>query len=283
MDSVEEENVTKDNQNENADGTLGPNRIPLKSVAELAAVIKASTLPRRTLKEINLDVDHKDQRKEVVIMRALGAVGLTVEFTPGNQTAVDCIINGVSTQAKTYNIEKRAANASHKVNGKINQAYSASDGVQQLLEGKIIKSDAKYFLLYALQLLDALLYNGIFTRSEPYRGVGLDPVTATKWQLGGHTDITAEGRLLAAFLATVRISTLGGSGIVGKGLKSPVEQITTAISAAVIWTIPGLLPLPGLCFLARSRFTMWLELFGSGWIMAQVGNLHIHIPMHYIH
>ena len=71
-----------------------------------------------------------------------------MEFTSGNQTAGDCIIDGVSTQAKTYNIEKRVANVSHKVNGKKTQAYSASDGVQQLLEGK--KTGAYYTSSYKI-------------------------------------------------------------------------------------------------------------------------------------
>jgi hypothetical protein len=147
---------------EGADGTLGPNDIALGSIDALVDKIEASTLPRMTLEKINLEIVLDSHRKEATLMLALRADGFVVEFKPGNQGTVDCFVNGVPTQVKMYNLDHSAASASHRVNGESDQAYNARDGIEQLLEAMIVKSNGKYYLLYAIQPLHALLYNGIF-------------------------------------------------------------------------------------------------------------------------
>jgi hypothetical protein len=160
---------------EHANGTLGTNRIALGSVDELVAAIEASTLPRMTLKEINLEVELSKHRKEATLMLALSADGFVVEFKPGNQGTVDCFVNGVPTQVKTYNLDAGMSNAGHRVNGKKHQAYGALDGVLQLIEAMIVKSNGAYYLLYAIQPLHALLYNGTFAHLTEFCGQPKSP------------------------------------------------------------------------------------------------------------
>lgn len=159
-----------DQASEHVDGTLGTKKVPLGSIEKLVGAIEASTLPRMTLEAIDDEITLKTQRKEATIMRAIQATGKTVEFPFGNQTSVDCHVDGVATQVKTYDPKSRAANAKHRVNGKKGQPYTAADGVDQLVEGVIVKSGETFYLLHAKQPLDALLYNGVFGHTEPYRG-----------------------------------------------------------------------------------------------------------------
>jgi hypothetical protein len=169
------DDVGSDQANENSNGTLGKNRIALGSVDELVAAIEASTLPRMTLEDINLEVVQDSQRKEATLMLSLRVDGFVVEFEPGNQGTVDCFVNGVPTQVKTYNLNVGQAHADHSVNGEDSQAYGALDGIEQLLEAMIVKSDGKYYLLYAIQPLHALLCNGIFAHLTEFRGQPKSP------------------------------------------------------------------------------------------------------------
>jgi hypothetical protein len=164
------DDVGSDYPVENAKGTLGKNRIALGSVDKLVAAIEASTLPRMTLEKINLEVDFVNQRKEATLMLAMRADGFIIEFEPGNQTSVDCVVNGVPTQVKVYNLVNGMAHANHKVNGESDQPYSALDGIEQLLEAMIVKSEGKYYLLYAMQPLHALLCKGTFAHLTEFRG-----------------------------------------------------------------------------------------------------------------
>jgi hypothetical protein len=175
------DDVGSNHPTENADGTLGKKNIALGSVDELVAAIEASKLPRMALKDINLEVDFVNQRKEATLMLALRADGFVVEFEPGNQGTVDCLVNGVPTQVKTYNLNDGKAHAFHKLNGQQGQAYGARDGIEQLLEGMIVKSNGKYYLLYAMQPLHALLCNGTFAHLTNFRG---QPKAPGKTQIG---------------------------------------------------------------------------------------------------
>jgi hypothetical protein len=114
-------------------------------------------------------------RKEATLMLALRADGFVVEFEPGSQTAVDCRVNGVATQVKTYNLDSGQADARHMLNGEDGQAYGALDGIQQLLEAMIVKSDGKYYLLYAIQPLHTLLYKGTFAHLTEFCGQPKSP------------------------------------------------------------------------------------------------------------
>jgi len=161
--------MTKEKPSEHTDGTFGPDRIAPITLDQLAERIRTSTLPRVTWEHMFLDVTNPDHRKEIVLMLATRAIGATVVFPVGNQTSVDCHVNGVAEQAKTFNIASGQARAGHRVNGHENRAYTANDGIERLREGMIVKSGDKYYLLYAHQPLHELLVHGIFAH-DGYRG-----------------------------------------------------------------------------------------------------------------
>ena len=161
--------VTKDTQHETADGTLGPTRIKPITLDALAQWIRTSTLPRVTWEHMFKDVTSPLQRKEIVLMLATRATGATVAFREGNQTSVDCLVDNVAEQAKTYHVASGSANASHRVKGHQARPYTANDGIERMREGLIVKSGEKFYLLYAVQTLHYLLCNGIFAH-EGYCG-----------------------------------------------------------------------------------------------------------------
>ncbi|MDA9603531.1 hypothetical protein N9S30_00085 [bacterium] len=157
--------ITNDHPSENADGTLGPMRTAQITLEVLAERIRTPTLPRVTWEHMFLDVTHVNLRKEIVLMLATRATGATVEFPVGNQKAVDCHVDGVAEQVKTFNITNGNANAGHTVKGYSSRAYTAEDGIERLREGMIIKSGEKYYYMYACQPLHELLVHGIFAHN----------------------------------------------------------------------------------------------------------------------
>jgi len=161
--------MTKDHPNEHADGTLGPDRIAPITLDALAERIRTSTLPRVTWEHMFLDVTLPEQRKEIVVMLATRATGATVVFPVGNQTSVDCHVDGVAEQAKTYHLYAGFASANHCVKGHLGHPYTAKDGIERMREGVIVKSGDRYYLLYAHQPLHELLVHGIFAH-DGYRG-----------------------------------------------------------------------------------------------------------------
>ena len=160
--------MTTDHQCEHTGGTLGPGRIAPITIDALAERIRTSTLPRVTWEHMFLDVTLETHRKEVVLMLATRATGATVEFPVGNQTAVDCHVDGVAEQVKTFNLEAGMASASHSVKGHRNRPYAANDGIERMREGMIVKSGDKYYYMYAHQPLHELLVHGIFAH-DGYR------------------------------------------------------------------------------------------------------------------
>jgi len=160
--------VTTEQPHEHVDGTLGPGRVAPITLDALAERIKTSTLPRVTWERMFLDVTHLKARKEIVLMLATRAVGMVV-FPVGNQTVIDCRVDGIAEQVKTFNLENGTARAAHSVKGHPNRPYAADDGIERMREGIIIKSGDKYYLLYAHQPLHELIANGIFAH-DGYRG-----------------------------------------------------------------------------------------------------------------
>jgi len=154
--------VANNTQQEHLDGTLGPTRMKPITLDALAQRVRTSTLPRVAYEKMFKDVTNAGQRKEVVFMLATRATGATVAFPVGNQTSVDCLVDDVAEQFKTYNVSSGMAGAGHRVKGHSNRPYTANDGIERMREGLIVKSGDKYYLLYAVQTLDQLLYNGIF-------------------------------------------------------------------------------------------------------------------------
>ena len=172
--------ITTDDPTENVNGTLGPKRIEplalntIDALDALAERIKTSTLPRVTWEHMFLDVTAQDHRKEIVLMLATRATGADVVFLFGNQTSVDCHVDVVPNQVKTYTIATGKANAGHIVKGHPARAYTANDGIECLREAAIVKSGDKYYLLYAVQPLHELLVHGIFAH-DGYRGLSPSP------------------------------------------------------------------------------------------------------------
>ena len=108
-------------------------------------------------------------------MLATRATGATVVFPVGNQTAIDCHVDGVAEQFKTFNLAAGKADAGHTVKGHKNRAYTADDGIQRMREGMIVKSADRYYFLYATQPLHELLVNRIFAHEGGYRGYPKSP------------------------------------------------------------------------------------------------------------
>jgi hypothetical protein len=179
------------NMHEHINGTLGPRCIqPIDGAdgdaclaAGVAAAIDTATPAwRRTWESINLEVEHKDQQCEAACMLALRVAGFTVDFgTGGNQTVVDCHVCGPEmwmrighTQAKTLDIKTGMAPARHRVKGVRDRPYDEDDPLDALAELAIVKSGDRYYLVYAFQPRDALLYNGVFAHGG-YRGKARSP------------------------------------------------------------------------------------------------------------
>jgi len=183
--------VTNKQLHENIDGTLGPQRfepLPTGSAAEFGAAIDALVAEVKTplvpLETLLRQVEAKDQRKEMILMLACKAVS-TVEFEPGNQTTVDCLLNGEKTQVKTHNLESGMASTFHSVNGVKNQPYSEQDDLAQLLIGCVVKSgENKFYLMYALLSRHSLLLNNVFKHSG-YRGRPPSSGTVNVHLIGG--------------------------------------------------------------------------------------------------
>ena len=77
----------------------------------------------------------------------------------------------IATQVKTYNIQKeRCSNCSHNIKNHRGQPYTDEDGINMLLEGFIVQSNEKYYVMYAMQPLHDLLINGVFGHKEVYNG-----------------------------------------------------------------------------------------------------------------
>lgn len=98
-----------------------------------------------------------------------------VKHGKGNQTIVDCTINGITTQAKSYiatpdtttvDGKKKDGdskfNSWHKTSSTLEIPYDAGDGFDQMVETLIVKSNGKFYLLYAVQSKQQLVDNGVF-------------------------------------------------------------------------------------------------------------------------
>jgi predicted adenine nucleotide alpha hydrolase (AANH) superfamily ATPase len=182
--------MTKDTLHENIDGTLGPQRfVPLStcsaaefgvSIDALVTELKKPLVPLETLLR---DVEAPLQRKEMLLMLACKAV-FTVEFKPGNQTSVDCLLNGNKTQVKSHNLKAGVAHTSHFVNGVKEQPYSEHEDIAQLLIGCVVKSGDKFYLMYALLSRHTLMLNNVFKHSG-YRGRPPSSGTTNVHLIGG--------------------------------------------------------------------------------------------------
>ena len=89
------------------------------------AAYEDATFPKTTFVDAMLDVQAKDQWKEMILMLCLkAAVDPNLTFPTGNQTAVDCVFNGVPSQCKTHDVIKGHASCKHKVKGVVGQSTS---------------------------------------------------------------------------------------------------------------------------------------------------------------
>ena len=151
-------------------GTIEPNPEPLLSFdsapMELYTMMRDADPARlHPLSEIWLDVRNKHQRKEMAGMLAMEQVG-EVMYPAGYSTAIDCLFRGQPTQVKTYGVLLGSASIIRGSRSGNKRPYSSADGVQQLVELVIVKSGAAFYLLYAMQQLEALIEHGVFTHGD---------------------------------------------------------------------------------------------------------------------
>ena len=148
--------------------------VDLAAPMDLWAMMTSKPELRRPWVSLWMEIGMKKQRKEVAMMLAMDQISEVV-IAPGNQTAVDCTWNGLATQVKTI---KRTGCAStcHNKNGVQWQPYSDTDGIEQLVECLIVESDGDYYLMHAVQPLDALVEHGVFATDG---NVGRAAITVT--------------------------------------------------------------------------------------------------------
>tara|TARA_R110002050_G_scaffold108088_8_gene218741 strand:- start:7630 stop:9636 length:2007 start_codon:yes stop_codon:yes gene_type:complete len=146
-----------------------------RTIAEISAIVDAAfadaTFPKTTMVAALLDVQDKDQRKEMLLMLCLKvAVDMTLSFPTGNQTSVDCVFQDQPTQCKTYNMSNGSADCNHRERGVRGVPYDRNCGIERLVEFFLLKhpgtedgAPARYFLFYARQGVDDLVKEGFFT------------------------------------------------------------------------------------------------------------------------
>ena len=147
-------------------GNIDPSPEPLLSFdsapMELYTMMRNPGPARlQSFREIWLDVRDENQRKEMAGMLAMEQVS-EVKYPKGYSTAVDCWFLGQPTQVKTYNAKWGAASSGHGDK----RPYSSADGIQQLVELVIVKSDEAFYLLYAMQQATALIEHGVFAHGD---------------------------------------------------------------------------------------------------------------------
>ena len=125
----------------------------------LLTMLRSKPERRCCMRELWLDVRQKMHRKELAGMLALQQVS-SVLFPTGNQTSIDCCFDGKPTQVKTYNILNGCANAGHS--GTRPRPYSSSDGIEQLVEVLIVKSNNAFYLVHAVQQRTELIAHRVF-------------------------------------------------------------------------------------------------------------------------
>ena len=163
---------SKTHVDENPNGILGnidPKPLPWSTDAkppELDAMLRNPGPARlQSFREIWLDIRHKSQRKEMVEMLAMEQVG-EVKYPKGYSTAVDCLFRGQPTQVKTYDPKRESLKMVRGSRGANERPYSSADGIQQLVELVIVKSGEAFYLLYAMQQLEALIEHGVFAHGD---------------------------------------------------------------------------------------------------------------------
>lgn len=116
-----------------------------------------------------MKVEMKNQLKEVAMMLSMDQISKVV-IPKGNQTAVDCTWKGFATQVKTARREGFAPTI-HSKHGVLRRPYADTDGIEQLVECLVVESNGDYYLMHAVQLLDALVEHGVFaTKDSAGRG-----------------------------------------------------------------------------------------------------------------
>ena len=181
---------------EHTDGTLGPDCLPQIALdAFLATYAPAEVAPAAlcTLDKIFWDIPEPAHFKEAVLMVAAKAVYDDLKFPTGNQTKVDCYIDGKPTQAKGHMLQYGYANMHCHINGVPRQPYRDEDGLDQALVGCLVESEGRVFLLHALLSKDELLKAGVWGH-DGYEGRPACPGTTSVSIPGGEYNTWLTGR-----------------------------------------------------------------------------------------
>ena len=142
----------------------------MSKVAErIDAAFADATFPKTSLVAAMLDVEHTHHRKEMVLLLCLQqAFGKKdnqdcVTFLTGNQTAVDCLIDALGSQFKSYDFNERRASFCHTVKGVADVAYDVRDGIHWFVTGFLVHCAGRYFFFYARETWKDMLAKGRIT------------------------------------------------------------------------------------------------------------------------
>ena len=145
----------------------------MAQVAErIDAAFADATFPKTSLVAAMLDVELAHHRKEMVLLLCLQqalrklSTSEVVAFLTGNQTAVDCLIDALGSQFKSYNFNKRCAHFCHRVKGVTDVAYDVRDGIHWFVTGFLVRCAGRYFFFYARETWKDMLANGRITDLE---------------------------------------------------------------------------------------------------------------------
>ena len=84
-------------------------------------------------------------------------LGHDVVFPRGNQSSIDCHLNGVASQHKTINMPSGLLPTCARLNGIEKQPYPNTVPIEQLVAQLIVKSGNNYYLVHTILTRDELI------------------------------------------------------------------------------------------------------------------------------
>jgi len=162
--------ITKETIHENADGTLGPQKIPQVTVEGMITAIHDTIQEEQyhvSFEDTWMNVPNKDHFKEVCCIQALQTV-YNVVVPRQNQQIFDCLFDKRRVQVKLHSVKAENARLCKRKNGsKRRQPYDSTDPIDVFCFVCIIKCLVKiedttkewYFMLYCEIGMDELIKN----------------------------------------------------------------------------------------------------------------------------
>jgi len=164
--------IKHDTLTENADGTLGPSKIPPSNEQGMIDAIRSmlqNEMYHVSLHDIWMNVPAIKQFKEVANIQALKTVR-NVTVPQQNQQAFDCFFDERRIQVKTHNVKSGQAHIRHKKNGIDGQPYSSTDPIDAFVIMSIIKCEIEdeiaFFMLYCEIGMDVMIQNKMVVHED---------------------------------------------------------------------------------------------------------------------